>query len=429
MSTAPVSLAQFGQTIKAKHPEYADIPDEDLANKVLAKYPQYKDMVQPPIDLSNKQGQGTYSMADKSGKTAQVPYGQVQQAAQQGYGFADDQSRQRFNKDVSADPKRPQSMMISGMTPEQSLDRANQIEKNASLPMQAVGGVAKGAGTLLKPVLDVAALQTGSSPQDVNQMLTPQTGTQVLAKYATIGAGVVPAAVAAPGATVGGLVGGTLGGVAGHAVGQAAGLTPQQTSVLEDVGGVTGGTAGALGGNAVGPTIAGKIYPPAMKEAAAGLLQSVAHDANKVPVQLNNAGDAALSLMDWQKKTQLGPTINKFLNRVTNPKQGPLTYEEARDFYQLLGKMSADETMKIAPPVRRDLTRMVVGLKQDIGDAADQVGQAANYYKGMGDYAKAAKLQDWYDLAQKYAIRGGLAAAGMAGVGTAAKFVTEGLGK
>jgi hypothetical protein len=41
-----MSLEQFGQTIKAKHPEYGDLSDADVATKVLAKYPQYKDMVQ-----------------------------------------------------------------------------------------------------------------------------------------------------------------------------------------------------------------------------------------------------------------------------------------------------------------------------------------------------------------------------------------------
>lgn len=45
MPQSKQSLAQFGQTIKAKHPEYADLGDEDLGRKVLAKYPQYADMV------------------------------------------------------------------------------------------------------------------------------------------------------------------------------------------------------------------------------------------------------------------------------------------------------------------------------------------------------------------------------------------------
>lgn len=183
---------------------------------------------------------------------------------------------------------------------------------------------------------------------------------------------------------------------------------------LENIGGQTlgtieGGRMLGAGANIAKPYVAdaataigNKVVPSMMKEQAAGILQSVAHDANKVPVQLNNAGDGALDLMDWQKKTQLGPTINKFLNRVTNPKLGPLTYEEARDFYQLLGKLSADETMKMAPPVRRSLTQMVVGLKQDIGDAADTVGRAADYYKGMGDYAKAARWGDFLDSAKDF---------------------------
>lgn len=43
------TLAQFGQTIKARHPEYADMADEDVGSKVLAKYPQYQDMVAPQV--------------------------------------------------------------------------------------------------------------------------------------------------------------------------------------------------------------------------------------------------------------------------------------------------------------------------------------------------------------------------------------------
>lgn len=42
------TIDQFGATIKAKHPEYKDIPDAQLGQKVLAKYPQYQDMIAPP---------------------------------------------------------------------------------------------------------------------------------------------------------------------------------------------------------------------------------------------------------------------------------------------------------------------------------------------------------------------------------------------
>lgn len=49
-----MSLAQFGQSIKAKHPEYADIPDMELGQKVLTKYPQYADMVDTSMATISK---------------------------------------------------------------------------------------------------------------------------------------------------------------------------------------------------------------------------------------------------------------------------------------------------------------------------------------------------------------------------------------
>lgn len=206
------------------------------------------------------------------------------------------------------------------------------------------------------------------------------------------------------------------------AAASSAASNPAQT-----LGNVVGGAVLAGGAGEAGSAAADAIsdaMPAAQKARAAGLLQSVAHDANQVPVQLNNAGDAASDLMDWQKKTQLGPTVNKFLNRITDPKQGPLTYEDARDYYQLLGRMSVNESTKLAPAVQRDLTRMVVGLKQDIGDAADTVGRAQDYYQGIGDYAQASKYQDWLDDAKDFVAKQAIPAAakgvGAAGAGGAA---------
>jgi len=147
-----------------------------------------------------------------------------------------------------------------------------------------------------------------------------------------------------------------------------------------------------------------------MKARAAGILKSVADDANQVPVQLDNAGDAATRLMNWQGKTNLGSTVNKFLNRITDPQKGPLTYENARDFYQLFGKMSADETTKLAPVIQHDLTQMVVGLKQDIGNAAETVGRAQDYYKGLQDYTTASKYQDFLDSAKDFMVKQGIPA-------------------
>lgn len=139
-------------------------------------------------------------------------------------------------------------------------------------------------------------------------------------------------------------------------------------------------------------------FLPSNRAARAGkLFASVAEDAGSVPVELNNSGQAASRLLDWQAKINPGSVVNKYLQRITSPKKGPMTYSEARDWYSVLGNLSAEESSKLPDVVKRDLTTMVQGLKQDIGDAADQVGRAADYYKAMGDYHKAKKLSDWWE--------------------------------
>lgn len=39
------NVSTFASKIKAKYPQYADIPDAELTQKILAKYPQYQDLV------------------------------------------------------------------------------------------------------------------------------------------------------------------------------------------------------------------------------------------------------------------------------------------------------------------------------------------------------------------------------------------------
>lgn len=71
------SLAEFGRTIKTKHPEYNDLPDEDLGRRVLGKYPQYSDMVDtaatppaPPVEKPGALSRFASSAADSSGLSA-----------------------------------------------------------------------------------------------------------------------------------------------------------------------------------------------------------------------------------------------------------------------------------------------------------------------------------------------------------------------
>ena len=175
-------------------------------------------------------------------------------------------------------------------------------------------------------------------------------------------------------------------------------MSPGATDVLSDTLGLAGGAAGAMGAQ----PLVGALNSTARKAAAGELFQSIARDANQVPVSLNNSGDAALRLMDWQKKTNLGPTLNKFLNRITNPNQGPLTYEEGRDFYQLLGNMSANDKMNLPPTVVHDVNTMLEGLRIDVGNAASVVGRGGDYEAAMNQYQRAAQVQDAMDTVKTW---------------------------
>lgn len=46
-----MTLDQFGQTIKAKYPQYQDMGNEELGQKIIAQYPQYGDMVDQTSSL------------------------------------------------------------------------------------------------------------------------------------------------------------------------------------------------------------------------------------------------------------------------------------------------------------------------------------------------------------------------------------------
>ena len=69
-----------------------------------------------------------------------------------------------------------------------------------------------------------------------------------------------------------------------------------------------------------------------------------------------------------------------------------MTYADARDFYHNITELSADEKMALNPVMRRQIGIAAKALKDDIGDAAAQVGQAAKYYAAMKNYAQASNL-------------------------------------
>ena len=147
-------------------------------------------------------------------------------------------------------------------------------------------------------------------------------------------------------------------------------------------------------------------------EHAGELLNTVAQNANHVPVSLEGTHAA---LNEFLKYADSGGTKPKVITDLVNRtyKGGePLTYEDARRFYTNISRLSDAEMSTLNPNMRRLMGGIKEAFKKDIGDAAAKVDQAANYYKGMKEYTKAAKLERAATEMKKWAIRAaGLGAA------------------
>jgi hypothetical protein len=61
--TAKMTLAEFGQTIKQKYPEYADRGDEEIAHATLIKYPQYQETIYTPSTKTDEGEKGLKGFA------------------------------------------------------------------------------------------------------------------------------------------------------------------------------------------------------------------------------------------------------------------------------------------------------------------------------------------------------------------------------
>jgi hypothetical protein len=202
----------------------------------------------------------------------------------------------------------------------------------------------------------------------------------------------------------------------------AKGVSEVPSHPVKGAGNVVGGLLKAAtipGTMMAGPEVEAVGAAIPSTEKAAKILGDVAEHANNVPVRLTNTWPAMDEFIKYAKSGGTQPkVITDMLARLDDLNKGSnMTYEEARRFYTNISRLSDAEMSTLNPNMRRLMGGVKEAFKKDIGDAAGQVNQAANYYKGLKEYAKAAKLEKAAADMWKWALRlGGLAALGAAGV-------------
>lgn len=142
------------------------------------------------------------------------------------------------------------------------------------------------------------------------------------------------------------------------------------------------------------PVLKGASAIPRTARAGAAL-QDVMAAAKSVPLDLAAPGNSALRIQQLAGRGGTEPRmVRQFVARVTDPSKAPMNFEEGRDFYSNLSRLSGDEFNRLTGPIKREVGNLRTALNDSLKGAADTVGKGEKYAKGMDEYRRAAKLND-----------------------------------
>lgn len=159
----------------------------------------------------------------------------------------------------------------------------------------------------------------------------------------------------------------------------------QQFQEGQEAGFKQAGTDAAL---AFGTAGLGSIIPSAAKAGKA--FQAVSEAAGKVPIEVGEPGAIALRAKELQSAGgRLPKVIGDFLQRATDPVKGPITFDEARDFYQNASRISSEEAQRLTGPMHRQVAQFTSALGNAIEQAAGKVGMADTFSGAMRQYHNA----------------------------------------
>ena len=148
------------------------------------------------------------------------------------------------------------------------------------------------------------------------------------------------------------------------------------------------------------------------RAAAGAKFQQVMGAAKDAPVDISGPGNVALRIQELAERGSSMPMVaRRFLQRVTDPNKGALTYEEARDFASNVSRLSANEFGRLTPKMAAEVHKLRVALNKAIGDTAASAGKGPEYLSAMKEYARAARRAE---LGRAVAKKG-LQAAGLTG--------------
>lgn len=175
---------------------------------------------------------------------------------------------------------------------------------------------------------------------------------------------------------------------------------------LKAIGGVL--ETATIPASFMGPEFIGEKIPGMLPSAerAGQTFKEVMAVAKNRPVEVAGPGRVALEI---DKMAQSGGSMPKvirdFVRRVTDPSKGPLTYEEARNFYSNATRLSVNEMNRLTPNAKRMVGQFTHELGESIRGTAADAGKLKDYNAAMQEYRRAMKMQRQLQALKKYAIK------------------------
>lgn len=176
--------------------------------------------------------------------------------------------------------------------------------------------------------------------------------------------------------------------------------------------------------SAIGPVakVASNIVPRALgisAARAAGNIQSASSAARGANVPVEQVGRQGLRALELNERGNYMPrVVSQFMRRITDPKAADLAFDEGRDWYSSISRMSADDFNKMTPAMKKQVGAIRQALHEAMTESAQTVGRGRQYEKGISEYRRAMKAKE---VAKKIAKYG----AGAAGAGAAGSMLLD----
>lgn len=134
-----------------------------------------------------------------------------------------------------------------------------------------------------------------------------------------------------------------------------------------------------------GAKLIGGVFDYISKAGAASkIFQSLDSTIGKEPVDVTAPGAVGDKIMTLgQRGGTIPKVVRNFMQRVTDPDQGPMTYSEARDFYSNATKLSADEFKRLNDVQKFWIGKFTHDLGASIAQTADRNGMLPDYATAM----------------------------------------------